>query len=238
MSQAIIMAGGRSERMRADGNATHKALLHVAGMTLAERNVAALLNHGFTELTVAVSAHEPVLIELFRSLVQSVRRAGGVLHLFVEEPPLGTIGAAPHGFVDESQPLLVVNVDNLSDLDLRELYEAHRQARPWMTIATHEEPFRIPFGQVREEGSLVKEYREKPVIPLVVSSGTYVLSHAAVALIAQGESIGADTLVQRVLARGGEVRSFRHGGRWIDVNDPEALARARDAFGDGRAQGV
>ena len=51
---ALIMAGGRSERMRAGGSAQHKGLRTVVGMPLIECNLRALLWFGFSRLFVVL----------------------------------------------------------------------------------------------------------------------------------------------------------------------------------------
>ena len=56
---AAIMAGGRSERMRATNGATHKALVEVGGVTMLERNVRRLLKRGIKEIVVVSSPAEP-----------------------------------------------------------------------------------------------------------------------------------------------------------------------------------
>ena len=59
MSIAIVMAGGRSARMRASAGPAHKALVPVLGVSLLERNLCALLAEDFGRIAVAVSAEEP-----------------------------------------------------------------------------------------------------------------------------------------------------------------------------------
>src|SRR5438874_6740191 len=58
---ALIMAGGRSERMRAGGTGQHKGLRTVLGVPLIERNLRALLWFGFARLFVAINEHEKEL---------------------------------------------------------------------------------------------------------------------------------------------------------------------------------
>jgi NDP-sugar pyrophosphorylase family protein len=230
MAQAIIMAGGRSQRMRASGEPRHKALLPVNGVSLFERNVRRLVECGFRDLAVALSAAEPELAAYCDRVVEPfVRANGGTLTTVLEHSPLGTIGAVREVEL-VSDGLLVVNVDNLTSLDLRAFVKQHALRRAAMTIATHRQTFRIPFGELRIADGDVREYREKPAIEVQVSSGTYVLSPAAIALIAPGESIGVPELFERVKARGMRVAPFEHDERWIDVNDTVALADAARLF--------
>ena len=220
------MAGGRSRRMRANGNAAHKALLTVGGTSLAERNLDALLASGFRSLAIAVAAEETELrTEIRKQLRPRATAAGASLVCIVEERPLGTIGAVRE-IRNPAANVLVVNVDNLTPLDLRALVNFHRVQGVAMTIASHDEPFTMPFGELRLRNGAVEAYLEKPVRRFAISSGTYVLSRNAIDAIPNGEAIDVPQLFERLRLRSLAVAAFRHSERWIDVNDVEALRRA------------
>ncbi|HKE38177.1 MAG TPA: hypothetical protein VKB39_12120, partial [Candidatus Baltobacteraceae bacterium] len=102
----------------------------------------------------------------------------------------------------------------------------HRRAEAAMTIAAHREPLPFDFGELTIAGDRVVEYREKPVRHPLASSGTYVLSHAAVECIERNESLGAPALFERVNRRGLRVAAYEHDGLWIDVNDRVSVERA------------
>ena len=55
-TRALIMAGGRGERMKASGHPRPKPLVDAAGATLLERNVFRLLACGIDDVIVAVGA--------------------------------------------------------------------------------------------------------------------------------------------------------------------------------------
>jgi NDP-mannose synthase len=213
-------------RMRTEGDGTHKALLPVDGVVMAEIVLLAVLAHDFRSLAVAVSAEEPELLAFVSDRLKEIAaRHDAELACLVETAPLGTIGAA--GTVTASEDgLLVVNVDNITAIDLRDLVRSHVASSATMTIASHEEPFRMPFGELEIDGSLVRAYREKPLHYYPVSSGTYVLSKGAIAQITPGERLDIPVLFERLAVRGLSVGVYKHAALWIDVNDHEALRRA------------
>ncbi len=218
--------------MRAGGDSTHKALVVLAGDTLAARSVRALLARGFRSIAVTVSAAEAALLAHVRAdLVPLARAAGGELRCLVEESPLGTIGAVRSVLPDAADALLVTNVDNVTALDLTALVAHHRRFGAALTIASHVERFPVPFGVLDVREGRVEQYAEKPEHRVRVSSGTYVLSHAAIRAIEPGEPLGAPELCERVRALGYTVAAFEHDAAWIDVNDGAALERARALVG-------
>src|SRR5438128_1927629 len=143
--RALIMAGGRSERMRATAGPLHKALVPVLGVPLLERNIRVLLSEGFQDIVVAISNAEPSIAQYVngagRTLAQSCRAR---LEILWEETPLGTIGAARTA-IGNANVLLIVNVDNLTALPLRAFVKFHCDRGAALTIAAHQEPFQLPF---------------------------------------------------------------------------------------------
>jgi dTDP-glucose pyrophosphorylase len=228
MTTALIMAGGRSSRMRASLGRQHKALVKVVGVSMLERNILTLLSHNVREIFLAVGAAEKSVLAYARGRGQKVARAGGAqLKLFIERHPRGTIAAA-RAIRSASDDLLVVNVDNLTSLDLTALVEHHRTSRAVLTIATHIEPFQIPFGQVSIKDGEILDYQEKPVLPVPLCSGTYVLSKTARLNIPSGKPSSAPELVHMLLLAKHKVSAFSHSSDWIDVNDAASLKKAEE----------
>lgn len=225
MTAVLIMAGGRSSRMRASGGAPHKALVPVLGVPMLERNIAWLLAGGFTDLHVAVAAEEATLLDFVHRCAQPLAAAFGArLSLLVEPSQLGTLGACRLCAADGD--LVVLNVDNLTSLDLHALIDTHRRHAAALTIASHVETFRMPFGQLVLDGDRVARLLEKPETPYQISSGIYVLADRAREAIEPGTRVGPPELFE-VLAHAGLVTAaHHHRSPWIDVNDGAALARA------------
>ena len=238
MTTALVMAGGRSERMRRSHGPTIKPLVTVAGVPLLERNLHALLRAGIDDIHVVVPARsEPELMDWVRTRgAMLVRAAGARLEIHEESVPRGNIGGCGdlHGKAD---PLLVVFADNLTTLDLRALLDEHDRGGSVLTLATHEEPFKMSFGEVVAEGDWVTGYREKPEKKFLISSGISVLGAAALAILAeQGQQpVGLSDLFRLVFERGFPVRAFHHQAAWIDVNDGDAVARAERLVAGNRA---
>lgn len=224
----LVMAGGRGVRMqRSTGAKTPKPQVRVGGVPLLERNLYMLLRAGVARIVIAVPSHSPGLCRFAETrCVQIGRALGAEVEVFVEESPLGTVGAAALVEAPRDASLLVVNADNLTDLDLAELAGRHLRSTAAMTVATHRHPFRIPFAEITMEDGRVLAYREKPTLPVQVSSAVYLLGPAARALLRAREPADVPDLVGRLLAADQRVECFPHDAAWIDVNDAESLEAA------------
>lgn len=224
----LLMAGGRSERMRASAGPRHKALVEIAGMTLIERNLRQMLGSGLREVIVALAADEPELDAYVRAeLVPYARARGATLTSLVETAPLGNIGAV--GWIGaEADEVLVVYVDNLTGLDLRALVDHHLRTRSALTIAAHREGFAIPHGLLELENGRVRSYREKPVLKVPISSGTCVVGAQARRLVPAGARLDACDFFALVDRAGLDVAAYEHDAPWVDVNDRAAILRAEE----------
>jgi NDP-sugar pyrophosphorylase family protein len=224
---ALIMAGGNSDRMREGGCGTHKALRVVAGMSLLERNLRMLGRFQLDRIWVATRTHENELHRWLDGAGQEFAYQHQLrLHTLREDHPLGTIGAA--GLLrDVTANVVVVNVDNLTDLDIGAVMQHHFETGAAATVAVHDEPFRIPFGEVRNAGGRLVEYLEKPQFKVTISSGVYVLHRQAISLIEGGVRTDAPALFNSLIATGAHVACFSHTAWWTGSGTTATVGNAR-----------
>lgn len=223
--RAVIMAGGKSERMRATAGPVHKALALVRGVALLEWNLRTALHYGFGDIVVVVNPNEPDILAFVDRAAHIARASGAALTTYLERVPLGNIGAARE-VIGSAEALLMLYVDNLAAIDLRALVDYHDRGSFSMTIATHKEAFTIPFGELTIENDHIISYVEKPAYGIRVSSGTCVLSRSACEFIEPATMTGASTLFAALHAAGERIGAFEHNAPWIDINDAAALLRA------------
>jgi NDP-sugar pyrophosphorylase family protein len=224
-TRAVVMAGGHGTRMRGGGVTVPKPLVPVAGVPLLERNVCALLHHGFRDLAVVVPARFPEVEAFALGRLSGIAlAAGAALDVVVEGDSLGNAGGAAPAAANASEAL-VVFADNLTAIDLSAIVEHHRREHAALTLAVHEIGIPIAYGVIDLDGTQVVGYREKPNLPVHVSSGVAVLGREAVDEAARGPC-GFVDLFHRVSARGLHVAAFPHQALWVDVNEPVGVTLA------------
>lgn len=226
MTAGLVMAGGRSERMRRSGNSCHKALRQVRGVSLLERNIRYLLEAGIDRIFVSTNQTEHAVVSFIqREATKLVSSVGGSISCLIEHEPLGTIGIA-HRLTHEEGPIVVLNVDNLTAIDLTQMISTLEASDAAICIATHLEEFQVPLGQVVCCDGEILEYREKPKLPVRISSGAYVLTSRVCNWISAGRRTDIPELIPMAHARGERVVAHEHDAPWIDINDSETLLRA------------
>jgi NDP-sugar pyrophosphorylase family protein len=217
--EAILLAGGKAERLGEAAQGRPKALVSVVGRPLAAYQVALLAAAGVRRVLVSCAEGQGPSFE--REL------AGlGPEIVPVEEPePLGRGGGlrlAADALV-EPGACFALNGDELLDVDFQALARSHDERDGAATITVTR--VRSPFGVVElSEDDVVTGFREAPLLDDWVSCGVYVLGPEALARLPERGDHETTTFPE--LARERRLRAFRHEGLWITVNTPKDLRLA------------
>jgi NDP-sugar pyrophosphorylase family protein len=223
--EAIILAGGKAERLGPAAEGRPKPLVPVGGRPLAAYQVAALAEAGVERVLVSCAAGQGA---------RFLAELGGIGPEIVpvEEPePLGRGGGLRHAAqkLRESEAF-ALNGDELLDLDFSELLGRHRDAPVAATIAVA--PFESPFGVVQlGDGDLVTGFQEAPRLPYWVSCGVYFLGAEGLERLPERGDHERTTFPE--LAAEGKLAAFRHEGLWLTVNTPKDLRRAEEIITGG-----
>jgi NDP-sugar pyrophosphorylase family protein len=199
-----------------------------------ERVARRLVAAGATRLVVNVCP----FADRIQAFVEEKGGFGAEVVLSREEPaPLETGGGfakASRKFVEDG-PILLHNVDVLTDLPLRDLLAAHEKSQALATLAVAERPSRrrLVFDA---QGLLGKDEEGKPPRRArTVAGALYSLPFAGVSVVARNfaglvSERGAFSIVEpwlRLSGQGHRVLPFRVDAfRWCDVGSPETLDRA------------
>jgi NDP-sugar pyrophosphorylase family protein len=221
--EAILLAGGKAERLGDAAGGRPKALVDVAGRPLAEYQVRALVAVGVDRVVVSCRAGDE---ELFQAALGEL---GVELAFAPEAEPLGRGGGLrlAAGQRRESGPCFALNADELFDVDLEALLAHHRAHSPAATLTVT--PLPSPYGVVElGEDDFVEGFREAPRLPHWVNMGVYVLDEEAIARLPERGDHERTTFPE--LAQEGRLLAFRHEGIWLTVNTPKDLRRAEDHF--------
>jgi len=219
--EALLLAGGKAERLGEAAQGLPKPLVPVGGIPLAAYAVGRLVDCGVTRVIVACRAgdEEPFLHAL-SGLGADVEAVG-------EDEPLGRGGGLRLAATrrQEDGPVLALNGDELLDVDFRALLAEHYRSGAAGTIVVAQ--VRSPFGVVQvEEDGTISGFREAPLLEHWVNSGVYVLGEDALALLPEKGDHEVSTFPQ--LARERRLHAHRHQGVWLTVNTPKDLRRAAE----------
>lgn len=134
MMKAMIFAAGLGTRLKPLTDRIPKALVPVGGQPLIDRVIAKLVNAGATEIVVNVHHLADQLISHLQD-----HDWGAEIRISDErEALLNTGGGLRHAaplFSPTPEPILIHNVDILSNVDLRALYAAHHNCDALLLVS-------------------------------------------------------------------------------------------------------
>lgn len=175
---AIILAGGRGERLRPFTEDRPKPMVEVLGVPILAYQLQWLHTQGVTEVVIACGYRHEVIQDYFGN----GEKWGLRIHYAVEEEPLGRGGAIRHayGFLSGApDPVLATNGDVITNLPLAPVLERHRERDDLATVVLT--PYVSTYGLVAvDPGDRVVAFDEKPTLPYWINAGIYVLSAEAI----------------------------------------------------------
>jgi NDP-sugar pyrophosphorylase family protein len=219
--EAIILAGGKAERLGDAAGGRPKALVEVAGKPLAAYQVGRLAAVGVTRVIFACAAGQgPLFVEELVGLGPEIATA--------EEPErLGRGGGIKFAAAlrEETGDVFALNGDELVDVDFAGLLDRHRATGALATIAVAQP--KSQFGLVDvDDDDVVHGFREGGQVSFWVNCGNYVLSDEAIARFPEKGDHESSTFPE--LAGEGKLRAYRHTGLWLTVNTPKELRTAQE----------
>jgi NDP-sugar pyrophosphorylase family protein len=219
--EAIILAGGKAERLGEAAGGRPKALVEVAGKALAAYQVSRLVQAGVDRVIVSCAAGQGALFE------QELAGLGAEIVAAEEPERLGRGGGIKFAARErrESGDVYALNGDELVDVDFSDLLDRHRAAGGLATL-TVARP-KSQFGLVDvDDADVVHGFREDAQVPYWVNCGNYVLSDEAIARFPDRGDHESTTFPE--LAAEGNLHAFRHAGLWLTVNTPKELRVAEE----------
>lgn len=220
---AIMMAGGRGERLRPLTLTTPKPLLKIGDKCIIDYNVEALARNGVRNIAVTTNYLAEQLNEHFS------RPVGGVDVRCVCEPrKLGTIGAAK--LVDglSHDNVLIMNSDLFTTISYEDMFLQHIEEQADMTIAAIPYMVSVPLAIFRSEGNRILGLEEKPTYNYYANAGIYIVRRALLERIPDDTVFDATDLIEMLVADGCKVIYHPINGTWLDVGSPDDFRHAQE----------
>ncbi len=220
---AVMMAGGKGERLRPLTEKTPKPLLPVGNKAIIDHNVDRLINYGVKHISVTVN----YLKEQIEDHYQEPRN--GIQIQTVREPKfLGTIGSikfVPKFFNDT---VLLMNSDVFTNIDYEDFYLHFIQHDAEMSVAAIPYNVSIPYGILDLDGRNVQGFLEKPKYTYYANAGIYLIKRRALDEIPKDTFYNATDLIEKLIAMEKRVIRYPLNGTWIDIGNPQEYQKAKD----------
>lgn len=220
---AVLMAGGKGERLRPLTENTPKPLLPVGNKCIIDHNVDRLISYGINHINVTVNyLHEQ--IEKHYAAPRNEVNVKTVL----EPKFLGTIGSIK--FVDTfyNDTILVMNSDLFTNIDYEDFYLHFKENDAEMSVAAVPYNVSIPYGILDLDGSEIKGLIEKPKYNYYANAGIYLIKKSVIDEIPDNDFFNATDLIEKLIAQNKKVIRYPLNGTWIDIGNPQEYLKAQD----------
>ena len=211
---AIVLAGGKGERLRPFTEDRPKPMVEIMGVPILGYQVQWLQGQGVTDLIISCGYRHEVIETYFGK----GERIGMRIDYAIETEPLGRGGAlrlALSRVPEDEEVVIATNGDVITNFRLAPLLEAQLSRRMLaMVVLT---PFVSPYGIVEiDESDRVTHFREKPELPYWINAGVYALSPAIRDHLPEQGDHELTTFPE--LARAGRLGAYKSQAYWRGVD--------------------
>ena len=218
--QAILLAGGKGERLRPFTQDRPKAMVEILGVPLLGYQLQWLQSQGVSDVIVACGYQHNVIEDYFGT----GEKWGVSIEYEIEEAPLGRGGAlkrAFHRLRPGEDVCLAANGDILTNVRIKPLVQAHRASGCTATVVLA--PFISPYGIVDvDDGDRITAFQEKPELPYWMNAGIYVFNRDADAVLPAQGDLEESTFPQ--LAKERQLAAFKSRAYWRSVDTVKDLS--------------
>lgn len=220
---AVLMAGGKGERLRPLTEKTPKPLLKVGEKAIIDHNIDRLVNYGVEHISVTVNYLKEQIEDHF-----AVPRKGIQVQTVREPKFLGTIGSIK--FVKEfyNDTVLVMNSDLFTNINYEDFYLHFKEHDAEMGVAAVPYTVSVPYGIFDLEGRDIHGLIEKPTYNYFANAGIYLIKRRALTEIPEEIFFNATDLIEKLISENKKVIRFPLNGTWIDIGNPQEYQKANE----------
>lgn len=220
---AVLMAGGKGERLRPLTDKMPKPLVKIGDKAIIDYNIERLISYGLKHINVTINYLGEQLEEHFSFPLHGVKVET------VREPNyLGTMGSIQ--FVKEfhNDTILVMNSDLFTNIDYEDFYLHFKEHNADMSVAAVPYNVNIPFGIFELDGRNIKGIKEKPTYHHYANAGIYLIKKEVLKYIPKNHFFNATDLIEELVKQQMKVIRFPIAGYWIDIGQHSELAKAKE----------
>jgi len=220
---AVLMAGGKGERLRPLTEKTPKPLLPIGGKAIIDHNVDRLISYGVQNISVTVNYMKEQLEEHY------AKPHNGIQVQTIREPKfLGTIGSIKYVKDFYNDTVLVMNSDLFTNINYEDFYIHFLENNAEMSVAAVPYTLSIPYGIFDLDGRDIKGLIEKPTYNYYANAGIYLIKREALDEIPDDTFFNATDLIEKLISEGKKVIRFPLNGTWIDIGNPQEYQKAKE----------
>lgn len=221
---AVIMAGGKGERLTPLTDKTPKPMLPLGGKPIIEHNIDRLISFGIDTITISVRYLSDQIINYFGDGSSK----GITINYIKEDEPLGTIGCVAQIEKIDHEAILVLNSDVFSNINFEDFYLTFIKEKADMAVASIPYSVDIPYAIIELNDNCITSFKEKPKNTYYANAGIYLLKKESMDEIPKNSFFNATDLMDVILAKRGKLIHSPITGYWIDIGKHDDYNKAKE----------
>lgn len=221
---AVIMAGGKGERLRPLTEKTPKPMLPLGDKPIIEHNIDRLISYGIDTITISVRYLSEQIISYFGDGSSK----GVTINYIEEDEPLGTIGCLALIKKTTHQSILVLNSDIFTNINFEDFYLAFEKENADMAVASIPYSVDIPYAIIELNDNNITSFKEKPKNTYYANAGIYLIKKACIEIVPKNSFYNATDLMDSIIEREGKLIHSPITGYWIDIGKHDDYNKAKE----------
>lgn len=230
--KAIILAGGRGERLRPLTDEIPKPMIPIKDKPLIFWCIENLKKNGIKDIILSIGYKAEVIQEYFKD----GSSLGVNIFYNVEKEKLGTGGAVKDvcNKFNIKENFILIWGDNIGEFNLKAMLDEHTRNDAFITMALTQREDVENFGVAKLDkkrivGFIYKPKREEAPSNLI-NAGAFVMNPRALDILPEGKSDIDKCCFEKLAVPGGKVYAFIHKGYWLPTDTMEKYEKAKEFF--------
>lgn len=220
---AVIMAGGRGQRLMPLTEKTPKPLLIVGEKPIMDYNLSRIALFGIDDIWISVNYLGEQIENYFGS---GMDRNINISYIW-EDKPLGTLGAISKINNFQHEYVLITNSDLLTNLNYEHFFLEFLKQDADLAVVTIPYQVNIPYAVLETNNGNVVNFKEKPTYTYYSNGGIYLVKRSVLDLIPNDTHFNATDLMYKLISEQKKVFSYPMIGYWLDIGNPEDYKKAQ-----------
>jgi dTDP-glucose pyrophosphorylase/CBS domain-containing protein len=221
---AVIMAGGKGERLLPLTKKTPKPLLKIGDKSIIDRNVDRLKDFGIENFSITVNYLGNKIVDHFSNKKSSDCN----LNFVTETEPLGTIGSLSLIKSFKHDYILVMNSDLLTNIDFEDFFRNFIEEEADMSVASAPYYIDVPYAILETNKNNIASFKEKPTFTYYSNAGIYLIKKELLKMIPIKKHYNATDFIEALINKKLKVIHFPILGYWLDIGKHEDFSKAQE----------
>ncbi len=226
--KAIILAGGEGKRLRPVTCTMPKPSIPVCDKAVILHIINLLESHGIKEIAITLNYLPGEVKKIINNAI-NMGEISSKITFCTEKKPLGTAGTVKNCinecFNDNEEDFFVICGDTITDIDISEMINFHKEKAKMATIAVKAVDIPTEFGIVLTNNeSMVTGFIEKPVsseaVSNIVNTGIYILTPEIMEYCNENTFCDfARDIFSKIPDLSNNIAAYHTDAYWCDIGD-------------------